>query len=191
MLFLLWKFYRLSRNEAPDGRQLPCRPGNVSTRIHPITGWPWLLPSSLPIPPSACLTVSLPQRRRHGVTTFHVSDHEYLRSTLSADGSFARVGRSLNPPNHPPTILVQASQPLWLVYFHDSYKCSLTLTIVSYPNPSPGWSFQERFHLTASTPFAKTNFGALSGRLHTRQGCTLGACFHRIAATGRWVQTKN
>jgi hypothetical protein len=32
----------------------------LSTRIHPITGWPWLLPSSHPIPPSACLTVSLP-----------------------------------------------------------------------------------------------------------------------------------
>jgi hypothetical protein len=57
-------------------------------------------------------------------------------------------------------------------------------------NPSPGWSFQERFYLTASTPFAKANFGALSGRLHTRQGCTLRACFHRIAATGRWVQTR-
>jgi len=86
--------------------------------------------------------------------------------------------------------LVQALQLLWLVNVHDSYKCSLTLTIVSYPNPSPGWSFQERFHLTASTPFAQANFGALSGRLHTRQGCTLDACFHRIAATGRWVQAK-
>jgi hypothetical protein len=34
----------------------------LSTRIHPITGWPWLLPSSLPVPPTACLTVSLPRR---------------------------------------------------------------------------------------------------------------------------------
>jgi hypothetical protein len=55
---------------------------------------------------------------------------------------------------------------------------------------TPGWSFQERFHLTASTPFAQANFGALSERLHTRQGCTLSACFHRITATGRWVHTK-
>jgi hypothetical protein len=97
------------------------------------------------------------------------------------------VHKSSEPPAY---LLVQASQLLWLVYIHDSYKCSLTLTIVSYPNPSPGRSFQERFGLTASTPFAQANFGALSGRLHTRQGCTLGACFHRIAATGRWVQTK-
>ena len=165
--------------------------GRVITRIHPITGWLLLLPSSLPIPPTACLAVSLPQKgRRHEVTTFHVSDSRYLRSTLSAGGNAARVGRSQNPPNHPPTILVQASQLLWLDYFHDSCKCSLTLTLVSYPNPSPGWSFPERFHLTASTPFAFANFGALSGRLHTRQGCTLSACFLRIAATGRWVQTK-
>jgi hypothetical protein len=162
----------------------------LSTRIHPITRWPLLLPSSLPIPPSACLAVSLPKGRRHGVTTFRVSDNKYLRSTLSAGGSVARVGGSAIHPSHLLTILVQASQLLWLVYVHDSSKCSLTLTIVSYPNPSPGWSFQERFSLTASTPFARANFGALSGRLHTRQGCTLGACFHRIAATGRWVQAE-
>jgi len=128
--------------------------------------------------------------RRHGVTTFHVSDNRYLRPTFSAGGSTARVGRSANPPNHPLTILVQALQLLWLVYIHDSYKCSLTLTIASYPNPSPGWSFQERFRLTASTPFAQANFGALSGRLHTHQGCALSACFHRISATGHWVQTE-
>jgi hypothetical protein len=143
-----------------------------------------------PYLPQHALRLARPKGRRHGVITFHVSDNKYLRSTLSAGGSVARVGRSASPPNHPPTILVQASQLLWLVYIHDSSKCSLTLTLVSYPNPSPGWSFQERFHLTASTPFAQANFGALSGRLHTRQGCTLGACFHRIAATGRWVQTK-
>jgi hypothetical protein len=189
----------------------------LSTRIHPVTGWPWLLPPSQPVPPTACLTVSLPKGRRHGVTTFHVSDSDYvpptacltvslpkgrrhgvttfhvsdsdyLRSTLSAGGDAARVGRSLTHPNHPLTILVQAYQLLWLVNVHGSYKCSLPLTLVAYPNPSPGWSFQERFRLTASTPFAQANFGALSGRLHTRQGCTLSACFHRIAATGRWVQ---
>jgi len=160
------------------------------TRIHPITGWPWLLPSSHPIPPTACLTVSLPQGRRHGVTTFRVSDSKYLRSTLSAGGSVARVGGSAILPNHPLTILVQASKLLWLVYVHDSYRCSLTLTIVSYPNPSPGWSSQECFHLTASAPFAQANFGAFSGRLHTRHGYTMSACFHRVAATGRWVQAK-
>jgi hypothetical protein len=131
-----------------------------------------------------------PKGRRHEVTTFHVFDHRYLRSTLSAGGSSARVGRSATHPSHPLTILVQALQLLWLVNIHDSYKCSLPLTIASYPNPLPGWSFQERFGLTASTPPAQADFGALSERLHTHQGCTLSACFHRIAATGHWVQTK-
>jgi hypothetical protein len=143
-----------------------------------------------PYLPQHALRLAYPKGRRHGVTTFRVSDRRYLRSTFSAGGGAARVGRSAIPPNHPLTFLVQASQLLWLVNIHDSYKCSLPLTIVSYPNPSPGWSFPERFHLTASTPFAQANFGALSERLHTHQGCTLSACFHRIAATGRWVQTK-
>jgi hypothetical protein len=109
----------------------------LSTRIHPITGWPWLLPSSLPIPPTACLTVSLPQGRRHEVTTFRVCDNRYLKSTLSAGGNVARVGRSAIFPIHPLTVLVQALQLLWLVNIHGSYKCSLTLTLASYPNPSP------------------------------------------------------
>jgi hypothetical protein len=113
-----------------------------------------------------------------------------LGPLCSAGGSVARVGRSATHPNHPLTILVQASQLLWLVNIHDSYKCSLPLTLASYPNPLPGWSFQERFHLAASTPSPRADFGALSERLHTRQGCTLSACFHRIAATGHWVQTK-
>jgi hypothetical protein len=133
----------------------------LSTRIHPVTGWPSLLPSSHPVPPTACFTVSLPQGRRHGIITFRVSDSKYLRSTFSAGGSVARVGRSAIPPNHPLTTLVQALQLLWLVKGHDSYKCSLTLTLVSYPNPSPRWSFPERFRLMASTPFAQANFGAL------------------------------
>ncbi len=62
---------------------------------------------------------------------------EYLRSTFSAGGSTARVGRSATHPNHPLTVLVQASQLLWLVNIHDNYKCSLTLTLASYPTP-PG-----------------------------------------------------
>ena len=33
-----------------------------------------------------------------------------------------------------------------------------------------------------------TYFGALSGRLHTYHGCTMSACFRRIAVTGHWVQ---
>jgi hypothetical protein len=73
-----------------------------STRIHPITGWPSLLPSSLPVPPTACLTVSLPKGRRHGVTTFHVSDSEYLRSTLLYRWGCCPC-RTFTNPSEPPT----------------------------------------------------------------------------------------
>ena len=67
-----------------------------------------------------------------------------------------RPRRNFCNHSEPPTyLLVQASQLLWLVKIHDSYKCSLTLTIVFYPNPSPGWSFQERIYLTVSSPYPK------------------------------------
>ena len=166
--------------------------GRVVTRIRPITGWHWLLPSSLPIPPTVPPTggISLPQRGE----AMGLPRSTYLTTNtlgpLSLPAGMLPVSDVPKASEPPAYLLVQASQLLGLVYFHDSCKCSLTLTLVSYPNPSPGWSFQERFHLTASTPFAQANFGALSGRFHTRQGCTLGACFHRIAATGRWVQAK-
>jgi hypothetical protein len=50
----------------------------LSTRIHPITGWPWLLPSSHPIPPTAALRLACHKGRRPGVTTFRVSEANTL-----------------------------------------------------------------------------------------------------------------
>ncbi len=183
LLFSLRKFYRFSRSEAPDGRLLPYGPDNVSIRIHPVTGWHSLLPLSHPILPTACLTVSMSGGRKHGVTPFRIIDIGDLRSILSA-GGMCPCRIVCKYPNLPLTFLVQACQPLWLVNFHDSCKCSLMLTIVSYPNPSPGWGFPERVRLAAFTPY-HWYFGALSGRLHTRQGCSLGACSHRVSAMER------
>ena len=128
-------------------------------------------------------------RQRHRVTTFHAFDNRYLRPTLSAGGISARVGDHKKYPTYPLTVLVQAYQFLWLVKYHDSYKCSHMLAIASYPSASPGWNFQERFYLAVFSPYHRY-FGTLSGRLHTHHGCTMNACFPRIAATGRWVQTK-
>ena len=144
--------------------------------------------SLLPIPPSARLAVSLPKGRWHGAGTFRVFDNEYLWSTLYRWGC-CPCRTTLNTSEPPTYLLVQARQLLWLVKNHDSYEHSLMLTIVSYPNPSPGRSFPERFHLTVSTPYLRT-FGALSGRLHTHHGCTMSACFHRIAVTEHWVQQR-
>jgi hypothetical protein len=106
---------------------------------------------------------------------FPVINNEYLRPTLSTGGNSARVGRSQTLSNHPLTFLVQTLQLLCFVKNHDSYKCSLTLTIVFYPNPSPGWSFQRRFHLKVSASSARADFGALSGRLYTHHRCTMSA----------------
>ncbi len=97
--------------------------------------------------------VSLPMRQRHRVTTFHASDSRCLRPTLSAGGISARVGDHKKYPTYPLTILVQAYQFLWLVKYHDSYKCSHMLAIASYPSASPGWNFQERFYLAVSSPY--------------------------------------
>jgi len=162
LLFLLKKFYRLSRSEAPDGRLLPYGPGHVkpklSTRIHPITGWPSLLPSSLPIPPTACLAVSLlPWSEGIGLPrSAYLTTDTLGPLCLPVGVSPVSDGRKTSEP--PAYLLVQALQFLWLVKNHDSYKCSLSLTIVPYPNPSPGWNFQERFHLTVSTPSAIGGF---------------------------------
>ena len=46
-----------------------------------------------PIPPTACLTVSLPKGQWHGATTFRVFDSEYLRFAISAGGNDVRAGR--------------------------------------------------------------------------------------------------
>jgi hypothetical protein len=49
LLFLLSWFCKFFRRERPVGSLLPFRPGDVavsSTRIHPITGWPSLFPTS-------------------------------------------------------------------------------------------------------------------------------------------------
>ena len=95
-------------------------------------------------------------RQRHRVTTFHTSDSGCLRLTLSAGGISARVGDHKKYPTYPLTVLVQAYQFLWLVKYHDSYKCSLMLAIASYPSASPGWNFQEGFSLTVDTPQQST-----------------------------------
>ncbi len=70
------RFYRFSRSSTPQGSQLACAPGDVATRIHPITGWPSLFPTPLPAPPLVDLTAFLPSfwRERYGLTTFRKID---------------------------------------------------------------------------------------------------------------------
>ena len=82
---LLCRFLCCSRTETPQGSQLACAPGDVATRIHPITGRPSLFPTPLPAPPLVGLATSLPSLRkgRYGLTTFHKVDKDGLGALCS------------------------------------------------------------------------------------------------------------
>jgi len=60
-----------SRGERPVGRQRTFVPGHVATRIHPMTGWPSLLPTSSTRTPIGLPDGSRSQREMDGVPTFH------------------------------------------------------------------------------------------------------------------------
>ncbi len=70
-----WRFYKLSCDERPVGRGLTFVPGDVQTRIHTITAWHSLLPTSQAGTPigSSCDSLSL----AGGVPGFHVPLKKY------------------------------------------------------------------------------------------------------------------
>ena len=57
---LLYRFLHGSRAETPQGSLRACAPGDVTTRIRPVTGRPSLFPTPIPAPPLVGLTASLP-----------------------------------------------------------------------------------------------------------------------------------
>ena len=61
-----------------------------------------------PYLPQHALRLACPRGQRHEVATFHIFDNGYLRSTLSAGGNLARVGR-LQITSEPPTYLFGSS----------------------------------------------------------------------------------
>jgi len=73
---LLYRFLGGSRTETPQGSQLAFAPGDVATRICPITGQRSLFPTPIPAPSLVGLTASLPsfRKERYGLTTFHKVD---------------------------------------------------------------------------------------------------------------------
>ena len=72
---LLDRFVKCSRPSTPQGSLLAFAPGEVATRIHPITGRPSLFPTPIPAPPSVGLTASLPVlQEQYGLTTFRKID---------------------------------------------------------------------------------------------------------------------
>jgi len=59
-----------ARGARPVGRLLPVGPGQVPTRIHPVTGWPSLLPTSSTRTPLGLPYGARSQREMDGVPTF-------------------------------------------------------------------------------------------------------------------------
>src|SRR5262249_25238799 len=99
---------RLSRDGRPEGSQPAfaargCRPWADSPSIRPLTGRPWLAPSSLP----RCLISSLRRSpslagRQRGYFV-HLLDHSGVRSCLSAGGAPSAPGDIATPgPDHVP-----------------------------------------------------------------------------------------
>src|SRR5712692_4588530 len=82
---LLYRFFRCSRAETPQGSQPACASGDVTTRIRPATGRPSLFPTPIPASPSVSLTASLPslQKEQYGLTTFHKVDTDGLGTLFS------------------------------------------------------------------------------------------------------------
>ena len=113
---LLYRFLGGSRAETPQGSQLACAPGHVTTRIRPATGRRSLFPTPLPAPPWVGLATFLPsfRKERYGLTTFHKVDHDGLGALYSpvALGVHDRV--KARPCTRYGAVLAQACQHLWL-----------------------------------------------------------------------------
>jgi hypothetical protein len=112
----LYRFVKGSRPSTPQGSLLAFAPGDVATRIHPVTGRRSLFPTPIPAPPWVGLATFLPslQKERYGLTTFRKIDRIGLGALYSpvACGVHDRV--KARPCARYGAFLAQASQHLWL-----------------------------------------------------------------------------
>jgi hypothetical protein len=136
---LLYRFLCCSRTETPQGSQLAFAPGNVTTRIHPITGRPSLFPTPLPAPPLVGLTTSLPSLRkeRYGLTTFHKVDKNGLGALCPPVVLCVHDRVLTKPGTHYSAFLAQAYQYLWLAAFYDVYREFTYVHHTIHPAPTP------------------------------------------------------
>jgi hypothetical protein len=136
---LLDRFLRGSRTETPQGSQLACAPGDVATRIRPITGRPSLFPIPIPTPPSVDLTTFLPsfRKERYGLTTFHKVDKDGLGALCPPVALRVHDRVLAKSSTRYGAILAQASQHLRLVAFNDVYQEFTCVHHTIHPAPSP------------------------------------------------------
>src|SRR5215471_1328424 len=108
-----------------------------STPIHPITGWPSLLPSS-----SARTPIGLPYGSRSlagGVRGCHVPSQSrgWVRRALSTGSVHAHDKEGRSPCTRYSALLAQAWQHLWLVFCDDVYRAFTWVRHTIHPRPSP------------------------------------------------------
>jgi hypothetical protein len=155
----------LSRKEAPVGRGLTFVPGDVETRIRPITGRPSLLPTS-----QARTSISSP----YGSPALAGKDTGLPRS---ASEVCAGLGTCCRPESSVDHEVAPLNPPSRSVPFGSSLSatlacCSVTVVAqvhmcLSYPLPShyPACGCQEDRSLTVPIPHACACFRTLSGPL--------------------------
>jgi hypothetical protein len=154
-----------SRKEAPVGRGLTFVPGNVETRIHPVTGRHSLLPTS-----QSRTSISSP----YGLPSLAGEDTGLPRSApevCAGLGTCCRPGSSVDhevaPLNPPP-----ASVPFGSSLSATLAWCAVTVVAqvymcLPYPLPShrPAYGCQESRFLTVPAPHAYACLCTLSGPL--------------------------
>src|SRR5215471_6738236 len=106
-----------------------------STPIHPITGWPSLLPSS-----SARTPIGLPYGSRSlagGVRGCHVPSQSrgWVRRALSTGSVHAHDKEGRSPCARYSALLAQAWQHLWLVFCDDVYRAFTWVRPAIHPSP--------------------------------------------------------
>src|SRR5215471_3792605 len=106
-----------------------------STPIHPITGWPSLLPSS-----SARTPIGLPYGSRSlagGVRGCHVPSQSrgWVRRALSTGSVHAHDKEGRSPCTRYSALLAQAWQHLWLVFCDDVYRAFTWVRHTIHPSP--------------------------------------------------------
>ena len=122
------RFHKLSRNEAPDGRQLRFRPDHVSTRIQTITARHSLLPSS-----QSRISISSPRGSpalRAAIRGSHVPRRyqSHLGPACTPVAQHLRW-RTLDPPSWPLTFWSKPLSTIWLVLNDGACSGSHLLTL--------------------------------------------------------------
>jgi hypothetical protein len=135
LLCRLRQLATLSRDARPawEGSSRACRVmlPTAHPRSTPLQDGVRFLPRPCPAPPWPCRAARFPSRERYGLPTVHTSTTGCGRLCLFAGGATS-AGRATGTLPLAPYLVVQASQPLWLVGSHDVYR---QCTSVSHGRP--------------------------------------------------------